>query len=613
MRIDQIYVQDVPPVRLFSATELADVVVLAGPNGVGKTRLLDGLVNLFRSPTGYRNIRLMISATCDREITQWGKAVLDTGDQTDSQGLLRLLQQAHRRGSCQSSVVQFESDRSIQQIQPYTFNWDFSDPFEENAGWDLTFSGLRSRFQDTIHSLFRKVRSHRESIAGTAVQLRSQGASSMPLDWSDPLEIFKIAFSQLLAPKRLIDPDPQRQQLEYELDGQRFAINTLSSGEREVVNIVFDFLLRNPEDCVVLFDEPELHLHPELSYRLLQTLRTAGKRNQFIFCTQSPDIITASLDQSVLFIGPAKEPPTNQAIAVRADDETNQALQLLGQSVGIIALGKRLVLIEGTGASLDKQTYGSILRNSFPDLVLVPSGGKELITSFEQLLANVLERSIWGVQFFMLCDGDALPYSFDPTQLEQRSKGRLRVLPRYHLENYFLEQGVLASIFSRMEPTDSWLCDANRIESRLREIARTHAAYATALLVTADVRARVGNVDLMPKDVHGRTSDELVNLFAQTAASEKTRVETNLAPELLAESVREKSATILSTLDATDGRWKHVIPGRSVFNTFAAETRLSPVRLKHLYIAEVQEHGLDTFNEVVNIFATFSKIESGTA
>ena len=110
------------------------------------------------------------------------------------------------------------------------------------------------------------------------------------------------AFSQLLSPKTLLQPDSRKQQLKYSSDSQELNIDTLSSGEREVVNIVFDFLLRNPSDCIVIFDEPELHLHPELSYKLLQTLRTVGENNQFIFCTHSADIITASLDQSVIFI-----------------------------------------------------------------------------------------------------------------------------------------------------------------------------------------------------------------------------------------------------------------------------------------------------------------------
>ena len=197
--------------------------------------------------------------------------------------------------------------------------------------------------------------------------------------------------------------------MSYMMGEGRFPVSSLSSGEREVVNIVFDFLLRSPDDCVVIFDEPEMHLHPELSYKLLQALKTVGSNNQFIFCTHSPDIITASLDNTVLFLTPPRQDGGNQAIKVREDDDTNQALRLLGQSIGIVALGKKLVLIEGKESSLDKQTYGAILKDRFPNLVLVPSGGRSAIASFALLHREVLERTIWGVEFFMLCDHDATP------------------------------------------------------------------------------------------------------------------------------------------------------------------------------------------------------------
>ena len=123
----------------------------------------------------------------------------------------------------------------------------------------------------------------------------------------------------------------------------------------------------------------------------------------------SPDIITASLDDTVVFLTPPKEDGSNQAVRVREDDETNRALKLLGQSIEIVALGRKLVLIEGKESSLDKQTYGAILRDRFPGFVLVPVGGRAVITSFAVLHREVLERTIWGVDFFMLCDHDATP------------------------------------------------------------------------------------------------------------------------------------------------------------------------------------------------------------
>jgi predicted ATPase len=522
MRIRSIYAAGVPPVQLFSVDDLSDVIVLAGPNGVGKTRLVESILAKFKNPNSYLGgssgptVHLIIEATDSTERELWTKDALDTDDASDAKRLVQALQKNRRRSRWQSSVLNFDSDRAVTQVQPYQFTWDYQDPFEENIGWDTSFKRLRDRFQDTLHSLFRKVRSRREAIAPRVDEMVrkrkdmqhlmvGQVLDQMSDDYPDPIEPFKRAFSLLLAPKTLLEPDPKDQQLHYSIDGQSFSVASLSSGEREVVNIVFDFLLREPSDCIVVFDEPELHLHPELSYKLLRTLKTIGQRNQFILCTHSPDIITASLDNSVVFVAPFKAEGVNQAIPVRESDDTNEALKRLGQSVGIVALGKKLVLVEGAASSLDKQTYGAILRDRFPDLVLVPSGGKNVVTSFELLHRQVLDKTIWGVDFFMVCDRDAVPPSRNSAQVTSQ---RLRILNRYHLENYFLEENVLAAAFDHLEAADSWLRSPQEIRKVLRGIAQNFVPYATALATSAYFREQFGNLDIMVKDCVGKTTDQ---------------------------------------------------------------------------------------------------------
>ena len=51
MRIKRISVSDIAPVKRFDVDDLSDLVVIAGPNGVGKTRLVSGLLSLFQSLT----------------------------------------------------------------------------------------------------------------------------------------------------------------------------------------------------------------------------------------------------------------------------------------------------------------------------------------------------------------------------------------------------------------------------------------------------------------------------------------------------------------------------------------------------------------------------------
>lgn len=54
MRIVKIHAENVLPVRHFSVDRLNDVVVIAGPNGVGKSRFIAGLLQKFQSPDAYR-------------------------------------------------------------------------------------------------------------------------------------------------------------------------------------------------------------------------------------------------------------------------------------------------------------------------------------------------------------------------------------------------------------------------------------------------------------------------------------------------------------------------------------------------------------------------------
>ena len=608
MRIKAIRARDIAPIKTFEVESLSDVVVIAGPNGVGKTRLIEALLAYFQNLSGDA-ISFVVEATHKNETAAWSKTELDTSIAGDAQLLTETLQKNRRRRNFLSSVLYYESDRSIQNIKPLQFEWEMTDPWEEELSWNMTFGGLRKRFQDTLHAIFKKLQSQKTSIANRAIALRRDGHSSMNLDFTDPMDPFRDVFYQLLAPKVLENPDVRNQTLRYQLDGQTFDINSLSSGEREVLNITFDFILRQPSHCLVFFDEPELHLHPELSGKLISTLKIIGNHNQFILCSHSPDIISTSLEDSVVFLTPPKDDGGNQGIVIRADDDTSEALHRLGHSVGVVSLGKKIVLIEGTYASLDKQVYTHILRNRFPNLVLLPSGGKGNLRSFNTILREILDRAIWGVDFFMLADRDAMPIESDATDLEAKSGGRFRTLARYHLENYFLEPMVLAEVFKEMEPAESWLRDPDQIDSVLCEIAESQIGYATSLIVSKHVRAVGGNIDIMPKDCHGKADAEVKSLIVTAVQSEKSRLTTVLDDSNLSAMVTETQERLRSSIDADGDAWRAEIPGKPVFRIFCGKAKLTEGRLKSLYINKAEKLSANPLQDAIDIFQSFSTME----
>ena len=127
MRIREIFAKDIMPIRFLHVDELSDVVVLAGPNGVGKTRFVNWLIGFIQSLPSNESQWIQIEATSVEEREQWGTAVLDTRKPDDLAKLRPVLQRRRQRGQYTSSLLHFESNRAITQIKPYAFTWDAFD------------------------------------------------------------------------------------------------------------------------------------------------------------------------------------------------------------------------------------------------------------------------------------------------------------------------------------------------------------------------------------------------------------------------------------------------------------------------------------------------------
>ncbi len=597
MRIKNIAVRNAPPIKNFEISELSDLVVIAGANGAGKTRLVSHVLQSFQN-AAIRDVNFTVQATNDDERVLLGAREVVSTDPTQRKKLQTLLQQNRQRRNFRSGILYFESDRSVSQVKPLKFEFEFNDPYTENIGWNMPMQPLRSRWQDTQHAIFKKVLTLRSSLGANAMRARRDGKDQMSLSFSDPLEPFKEAFSKLLSPKLLVDPDLQNQKLMYQEGAEKRPIETLSSGEREVLNIAFDFILRKPSDCVVFFDEPELHLHPELLNRLIKTLRTSGERNQFFLISHSPEVMASSLEDTVVFLTKPKPDNSNQATVLKPGGETTEALSALGQSVGVVALGKKVVLIEGKSSSLDTKVYSAIAQQDFPELIFVPSDSRADLENFDRVNERVLNQTLWGVQFFMLADRDS-------AVARNEESAKFRTLPRYHLENYFLDSSVLAACFHGQEDPGSWLLDPAQVEAKLVEIASQKISYAAALIASRTLRQEAGNVSLMPNDVHQLEKEQLIAAAVERAENESERIRTVLDNDRVASCFSDAYNTVSDKL-SNGSTWKEDIPAKAIFAQFCSAARVPPGRLKNLYIAKTLEQNPEAFKDITDIMLSFS-------
>lgn len=206
----------------------------------------------------------------------------------------------------------------------------------------------------------------------------------------------------------------------------------------------------------------------------------------------------------------------------------------------------------------------------------------------------------------MLADGDSAAATL-PTEAKERSKGRLQLLPRYHIENYFLDEKVLADSFASIdEPTESWLRDPNQIRSRMRELAQPFISYAVALRVSQCVRLQVGNADIMPSECTGRELLDLLAAFEGCRTRESSRISAALDQKGLAAIVESEYLRVKGAFERDD-EWKRILPGRPILNRFAKAASFDVGRLKRLYIRVPKDSASDPFAEIRDIFSYFAK------
>ncbi len=72
MKLIELSIRETPPLRIVEISDLTEVVVVAGPNGVGKTNAIVALLNHFRNPAPDPNVRIKLAATTSDEQRLWG-------------------------------------------------------------------------------------------------------------------------------------------------------------------------------------------------------------------------------------------------------------------------------------------------------------------------------------------------------------------------------------------------------------------------------------------------------------------------------------------------------------------------------------------------------------
>ena len=111
--------------------------------------------------------------------------------------------------------------------------------------------------------------------------------------------------------------------------GKKFGINELSSGEKQLFLRTLAIKMLEPENSIIMIDEPELSLHPKWQQKIVDVYRKIGRNNQIILATHSPHILGSVEKENIILL----EKNENGIVKVKTGDEFGNSY---GQTTGRI-------------------------------------------------------------------------------------------------------------------------------------------------------------------------------------------------------------------------------------------------------------------------------------
>lgn len=264
-------------------------------------------------------------------------------------------------------------------------------------------------------------------------------------------------------------------------------MDDLSSGEKEVIALFMPLLerqinqvisrmergqevdLESAPDTVMILDEPDLHIHPELQKRMLTYMRKRACEDkvQFIIATHSPIIINeAASNELYSLVSKDIASDDNQLRTVISNQEKLDLFKDVCGDVAILTLGRPIVFIEGKApqelrSTPSDQRLLELLWSGAKDFTFVPMGGKQEVGKAATILNQLISEKLVGLPVCAIVDAD-LDIDIQPSTA-------IKKWAYCTIENVLLDP---ISIWEMLEPykEKTGIMNQDQVEQELLEI-----------------------------------------------------------------------------------------------------------------------------------------------
>lgn len=247
---------------------------------------------------------------------------------------------------------------------------------------------------------------------------------------------------------------------------KEFEFNVLSSGEKEVVDILLDLYLRQEEynETIFLIDEPELHINTSIQKKLLLEInKLIGANCQIWVATHSIGFLRALQEdlkdecQVIQFKKGINWASTQQTLTpvkktlskwkeifeTALDDLTG----LISPKRIIYCEGKDRPSVSGLEKGFDAKIFNNIYGEKYHDTLFISSGGNTELDQRSEIALAILTKVFSDIEIFVFKDRDVSSGKMndenDRQIYLQNNPQHFRIMARWEIENYLFDKEVL--------------------------------------------------------------------------------------------------------------------------------------------------------------------------
>lgn len=233
-----------------------------------------------------------------------------------------------------------------------------------------------------------------------------------------------------------------------------FPYVNLSAGEKAIFDLLLDAVIKAEfyRDAIWCIDEPEVHKGTRAQGRLLrELLAIIPATSQLLLASHSLGLMSEAVKvareqpDSVAFLDFEThdfDSPVVMEPVQPSREFWKRTLVVALDDLALLVAPSRLILCEGSVDEFDAKCYRSIFSDQYPDTDFISVGNSHDAQTDKIGITSALQTITEGTTVFRLRDRDI---ATDSEVQEWRSRG-LRILRRRHIESYLFDQEVLAAL-----------------------------------------------------------------------------------------------------------------------------------------------------------------------